>query len=140
MRLGVTTIAASTSKNWWLSFHSKAIPPWLWLVAFDEMILYPDANFVYLSSVILTSVSNAHPTPVCAKPLAADANPKFQPQRMFHVAIEKVPLSPDRGDAAGCSTLIDITVATARSLSAWSDRCSPKACVKAVERSELVLP
>jgi hypothetical protein len=48
-RLGVTTLAASTSKELCPSFHSRAIPPWLWLVAFDEMILYPDAYFGYLS-------------------------------------------------------------------------------------------
>ncbi len=95
----MTTLAASTLKELCPSFHSRAIPPWLWLVAFDEMIVYPDAYFGYLLVVIFTSVSMAHPTPICANPLAADESPVFRPQRMFHVAIEKVPLSPDRGDA-----------------------------------------
>jgi hypothetical protein len=63
------------------------------------MILNPDAHLGYLSFVIFTSVSTAQFTPICASPLAADVNPVFCPQRMFHVASEKVPLSPDRGDA-----------------------------------------
>ena len=75
-------------------------PPCLWPVAFDEMILYPDAYLGYRSSVIFISVKTAAPTPICTKPLAAEANPRFQPHQMFQVGIEKVPLSPDQGDAA----------------------------------------
>jgi len=83
-------------------------PPCEWLVAFDAMILYPDENLGYRSSVIFISVKKATPTPICANPLAAEANPKFRPHLTFQVAIEKVPLSPDQGDAAGA----DIDVAS----------------------------
>ncbi len=65
------------------------------------MILYPNENFGYQFSVIFISVKMAIPTPICANPLAAEANPRFRPHLMFQVAIEKVLLSPDQGDAAG---------------------------------------
>ena len=87
-------------------FPYEGNPPCEWLVAFDAMILYPDENLGYRSSVIFISVRTAAPTPICANPLAAEANPRFRPHLMFQVAIEKVPLSPDRGDAS----MTDISV------------------------------
>jgi hypothetical protein len=81
-------------------------PPCEWLVAFDRMILYPGENLGYRSSVIFISVKIAAPTPICANPLATDASPRFRPHLMFQVAIKKVPLSPDRGDAAGADIVV----------------------------------
>jgi hypothetical protein len=81
-------------------------PPCKWLVTFDVMILYPDENLGYQLSGIFILVKMAAPTPICTNPLAADASPRFRPHLMFQVAIEKVPLSPDRGDAARANIVV----------------------------------
>jgi hypothetical protein len=39
--------------------------------------------------------------------LAADVNPVFCPQRMFHVASKKVLLSPNQGDANETDIVVD---------------------------------
>jgi hypothetical protein len=44
--------------------------------------------------------------PICANPLAAEANPRFQPHLIFQVAIENVPLSPGQGDAVGADIIV----------------------------------
>ena len=63
-------------------------------------------NLGYLSSVIFISVKMAALIPICANPLAAEANPRFRPHLMFQVAIKNVPLSPDQGDAIGADIVI----------------------------------
>jgi hypothetical protein len=57
--------------------------------------------------VIFISVEMAAPIPICANPLAAEANPRFQPHLMFQVAIKKVLPSPDQGDAVKADIIVD---------------------------------
>jgi hypothetical protein len=45
--------------------------------------------------------------PICANPLAAETNPRFQLHQVFQVAIENVPLSPDQGDTIGADIIPD---------------------------------
>jgi hypothetical protein len=71
------------------------------------MILNPDAHLGYSLFVIFTSVGTAQFTLICANPLAADVDPVFRPQRMFHVASKKVPLSPNQGDADKTDIVVD---------------------------------
>ncbi len=71
------------------------------------MTLYPDVSLGYQSSVIFISIRMAAPIPICANPLATEANPRFQPHLMFQVAIKNVPLSPDQGDAIEVDIVID---------------------------------
>jgi hypothetical protein len=49
----------------------------------------------------------AAPIPICANPLASEANPRFQPHLMFQVAIKYAPLSPDQGYAVKADIVVD---------------------------------
>jgi hypothetical protein len=71
------------------------------------MTLNLDTHLGYLSFVIFTLVETARFTPICTNPLAADVNPVFHPQRMFHIASEKVPLFPNQGDANKTDIVVD---------------------------------
>ena len=44
-------------------------------------------------------VKTQQPTPIWRKPFAAAVNPDLRALLMFQVAMEKVPLPPDRGGA-----------------------------------------
>jgi hypothetical protein len=96
----------STSYPVWFSFHSRAIPPWLWLAAFDASTLYPDARRMWRSSVNFVFVNTASPTPICTNPLAADVNPALRPQWMFHAASVKAPLPPGKESANEIDTVV----------------------------------
>jgi hypothetical protein len=71
------------------------------------MTLYLEANLGYRLSVTFISVKMAAPIPICANPLAAEANPRFQPHPMFQVVIKNVPLSPEQGDTVGADIVVD---------------------------------
>jgi hypothetical protein len=61
----------------------------------------------YQTSLIFISVKMEALIPICANPLATDANPKFQLHLIFQAVIKNIPLSPDRGDAVGAGIIID---------------------------------
>jgi hypothetical protein len=58
-------------------------------------------------SVTFVFVEMAEPTPICANPLAAEDNPIFCPQRMFHAASVKAPLPHGEGGANEININID---------------------------------
>ncbi len=71
------------------------------------MTFYPYVHLGYQSSVIFIFIKMAAPIPICANPLAAEANPRFQMHLMFQVAIKNVPLSPDQGDPIGADIVVN---------------------------------
>jgi hypothetical protein len=88
--------AASTPGRLSPSFHNRATPPLIMACRLrGDDVGIRCVPRVFVVCVNFTSVRSAHPTPICANPLAAAANPVFRPQRMFHVASKKVPLPPD---------------------------------------------
>jgi hypothetical protein len=48
-------------------------------------------------SVTFVSINTVNPTPICAKPLAAEDNTALRLQWVFHAASVKAPLPPGKG-------------------------------------------